>query len=158
MNMTISLPLRAFLLASLLLLQACSGTEDSPEAQVRAFVDAGVEACVARSAGDIRELLHRDYADQRGNNAEQLTKLLRAYFFRHKNIHLFSRIDTIEILDDNRASVTLHVAMAGTVISDVEALAGLRAEVYRFELQLEREETWQLRHASWSPASLAVFE
>ena len=158
MNIKISLPLRAFLLASLLLLQACSGTEDSPEAQVRAFVDAGVEAGEARSTSDIRELLHRDYADQRGNNAEQLTKLLRAYFFRHKNIHLFSRIDTIEILDDNRASVVLHVAMAGTVISDVEALAGLRAEVYRFELQLEREETWQLRHASWAPASLAVFE
>ena len=38
------------------------------------------------------------------------------------------------------------------------ALASLRARIYRFELQLLREDDWQLRHASWAPASIVAFE
>jgi len=50
--------------------------------------------------------------------------------------------------------VRLHVAMAGTVISDVNALSSLSARVYRFELQLVKQEEWLLRYASWAPASI----
>jgi hypothetical protein len=84
--------------------------------------------------------------------------LLRAYFFRHKSLHLFVRTDSIEMLSANQASVSLHVAMAGTVISDVSALTSLSARIYRFELQLVKQGDWLLRHASWEPASIGVFE
>jgi hypothetical protein len=142
----------------LLLLQACSDDELSPEAQIRAFVERAVEAGEARSVDGLSELLGKDYIDQHGNNRQRAAGLLRAYFFQHKNIHLFTRIDEIEILNDNQASVSLHVAMAGTVISDVEALAGLRARIYRFELQLVKQDEWRLRHASWAPASIGAFQ
>ena len=149
---------RILLLLMPLLLQACSDSPESPEEQIRQFIDAGVQAGEARSADDLSELLHRDYRDQHGNNGKQLGRLMRAYFFRHKTVHLFTRIDNIEMLADNQASVSLHVAMAGTVISDVNALAGLSARVYRFDLQLVRQDQWLLRHANWAPASLSVFE
>ena len=126
-----------------LLLQACSDSADSPEEQIRQFIDAGVQAGEARSVDDLGELLHNDYLDQRGNNSKQLGKLLRVYFFRHKNIHLFTRIDSIEVLADNQASVSMHVAMAGTVITDANALAGLKARVYRFDLQLVKQDEWR---------------
>jgi hypothetical protein len=141
-----------------LLLQACSGDSDSPEAQIQRFIDNAVQAAEARSVGGLGELLRRDFIDQQGNNRQQLGRLLQAYFFRHKNIHLFTRIDEIEILNDNEASVRLHVAMAGTVISDIDALASLQARVYRFELQMVREDDWLLRHASWEPANLGAFK
>lgn len=149
-------PIRTLLLLPLLLLlQACSGDGDSPEEQLQRFVDRGVQAAEARSADDLVELVARDYIDQQGHNRKQLGGLLRAYFLRHRNIHLFTRIDRIEIAAANQASLSLHVAMAGTVISDVDALASLRARLYRFELQLVREDDeWRLRHASWAPASL----
>lgn len=146
------------LLLALLMLPACSDSEDSPEVQLRRFIDSAVEAGEARSVDDLVALAHDDYSDQQGNNLKRLGGLLRAYFFRHRNIHLFTRIDSIEIIGDSLATVNLHVAMAGTVIADVDALASLRAQVYRFELQLQKSDDWRLRHASWAPASIGAFE
>jgi len=143
------------LIAAAVLVQACSDSARSPEDEIRQFIEAGVEAGENRSADDLSELIHPDYSDQNGYNRKQLGKLLRVYFFRHKSIHLFTRIDEIELLTDNEASVRLHVAMAGTVISDVNALSGLSARIYRFELQLFKQQEWLLRHASWAPASIA---
>jgi len=151
--------LRILLLLSALLLQACSGDTDSPEAQIRRFIETAVQAGEARSADGLGELLHPDFVDQQGNDGKQVGRLLRGYFFRHQNIHLFTRIDAIEILTDNRANASLHVAMAGTVIADVNALAALRARFYRFELQLVREDgDWLLREAKWTPSDLGAFQ
>ena len=146
------------LLLPILLLQACSDDSDAPDAQIRRFIDSAVQAAEARSVDGLSNLLHRDFTDQHGNNRQQIGRLLRAYFFRHKNIHLFTRIDDIEILAANQASVSLHVAMAGTVISDINALASLRARIYRFELRLVRDDEWLLHHASWAPANICAFE
>jgi len=141
----------------LVLVQACSD-DSSPEDQIREWIDSAVQAGEQRSPDNLGELMHADFIDQHGNNRKQLAKLLRVYFFRHKNIHLFTRVDSIEMLSANQASVSLHVAMAGTVISDVNALSSLSARIYRFELQLVKQDDWLLRHASWQPASIGAFE
>jgi hypothetical protein len=141
-----------------ILLQACSAGGDTAQDQIRKTIEAGVEAAEARSSADLGDLIHGNYLDQKGYNKQQLTGLLRAYFFRHKNIHLFTRIDEIELLGETRALVRLHVAMAGSVISDVEALSALRARVYSFELRLIRDGDWLLQHASWTPASIVDLE
>jgi len=135
------------------MLQACSGS-DSPEEAVRALVASAADAAERRSAGDLLDLIHDDYRDQKGYGKKQTARLLRAYFFRHKNIHLLTRIEEIEWLGDEQAVVKLHVAMAGSVISDIDALASLRARIYRFDLNLVRQGEWQVQHASWEPASL----
>lgn len=142
-------------LAVTLLLCSCADSDISPEDEIRQYIELGVEAAEQRSVDDLDELLHPDYRDRKGYNRQQLGKLLQAYFFRHRDIHLFTRIDEIQLLAENQAEVRLHVAMAGSVISDVTALRGLRARIYRFELQLEKQDRWLLRHASWSPASIA---
>jgi hypothetical protein len=141
----------------LVLAQACSD-DGSAEDQIRHLIGNAVQAAEDRSVDGLSELMHADFIDQQGNNRKQLSKLLRVYFFRHKNIHLFTRVDSIEILSDNQASVSLHVAMAGTVISDVDALSSLSARIYRFELQLVKQDDWLLRHASWEPASIGAFD
>ena len=141
----------------LLLAQACSD-DDSTEDQIRHLIENAVQAAEDRRLDGLSDLMHSDFIDQRGNNRQQLAKLLRVYFFRHKSIHLFTRIDSIEMLTANQASVSLHIAMAGTVISDVNALSSLSARIYRFELQLIKQDDWLLRHASWEPASIGVFE
>jgi hypothetical protein len=152
-------PVRRIILLCLILLliQACSD-DGSAEDQIRRFIDSGVQAAEARSVDDLSELLHANFVDQQGHNARQSARLLRVYFFRHKNIHLFSRVDNIEMLSANQASVSLYVAMASTVISDVSALSSLSARIYRFELQLVKQDDWLLRHASWEPANIGAFE
>lgn len=146
------------LLSAVVLLQACSAGEDSAQDQIRKFIESGVEAAEARSSGDLDDKIHGNYLDQKGYNKKQLSALLRAYFFRHKNIHLFTRIDEIELLGDSQAMVRLHVAMAGSVISDVDAISALRARIYRFELRLVKDDDWLLQHASWAPASIVDLE
>ncbi len=154
------MPMRAFargllLLSLALLVLSCSREDDSPEAQIRRFVAAGIEAAESRDSGALQDMLHIAYRDDRGYDRKQLGGLLRVYFLRHKNIHLFSKIDRIELINDSQARVNLHVAMAGSVIADVDALASLRAQIYRFELDLIRQPEWQLQHARWAPASAA---
>lgn len=140
------------------LLVACSDDAMSPEDEIRHFIKQGVEAAEERQVGELSDLLHPGYQDSRGNRAKQITQLLRAYFFRHKNIHLFTRIGSIELVDANTAVVKMHVAMAGSVIADVDALASLRAQIYAFELHLHKNETWLLQSARWNRASVTDLE
>lgn len=137
---------------AVLLLQACSETANPPEEQIRQFIKSGVEAAENRSPDDLSDLIHGNYLDQKGYNKQRLDGLLKAYFFRHKDIYLFTKIEEINLLAENQATVLLYVAMAGSVISDVDAIAAIRARIYQFELQLIKEDDWLLHHATWKPA------
>ena len=140
------------------LLLGCSGGTNSPEDEIRNFIAAAVEAAESRSSADLTQMIHDSYLDQRGYNKQQVRSLLRVYFLRHKNIHLFTRIGEIELLGDNQATARLHVAMAGSVINDIDAVSALRARIYGFELRLVKQDEWLLQHASWKPASLVDLE
>ena len=141
-----------------ILTQSCSDSAVSPQDEIRAYIDSGVNAAESRDTDALAELMHGDYSDQKSYNKKQLTGLLRGYFFRHKNIYLFTKIDAIELLTENEAIVRMHVAMAGSAIADVDSLSSLRARIYRFELQLTRQDEWLLRHAVWEPASMNDFK
>ena len=143
---------------SVILLQACSETAESPEDAIRVFIEAGVEAAESRSLDGMNDLLHANYLDQKGYNKKRLRGLLQAYFLRHKELYLFTKIEEIDLLTENEAIVRLHVAMAGSVISGVDAISSLRAQIYQFELQLIKEDDWLLHHASWRPASIIDLE
>lgn len=140
------------------LLLGCSGGTNSPEDEIRNFIAGAVEAAERRSSADLTQMIHDSYLDQRGYNKQQVRSLLRVYFLRHKNIHLFTRISEIELLGDNQATARLHVAMAGSVINDIDAVSALRARIYGFELRLVKQDEWLLQHASWKPASLVDLE
>ena len=140
-----------------MLIQSCSDNSASPEAEIRAYIQSGIEAAESRSSDALAGLMHDTYTDHKGYNKKQLVGLLRAYFFRHKNIHLLTKIDEIELLTENEAIVRLHVAMAGSVIADVDALSALRARIYRFELQLVKQGEWMLMQALWGPAGIGDF-
>lgn len=142
----------------MLFLQACSDNAVSKEDAIKRFIEQGVIAAESRSSGDLAELVHQNYLDQNGFNKKRLTKMASLYFIRHKNIYLLTKLGKIDFLSDHEALVSLHVAMAGNVISDVNALSGLRARMYKFELQLIKDGEWLLQQAKWQPASLADME
>jgi hypothetical protein len=136
------------------LLHACSDDELSKEDEIKQYIESGIEAAEDRSTSDLAELIDENYLDEKSINKAQLTKLLRLYFFRHKNIYLFTKIDEIDFLAENEALVTLHIAMAGSVISDQSVLSSLRAKIYKFELELIKQDKWLLQRAKWQNASM----
>ena len=146
------------LVSLLIFVQACDDSPNSPEDEIRQFIEAGVEAAEERNLDGLALLVDDNYLDAKAYNKKRLGSLLGVYFFRHRNIHLFTRINEIELLNENQASVRLQVAMAGSEITDISALSALRAQIYSFELQLIRQEAWLLQSATWSPASIADFE
>ena len=152
---------RVWILPALLLagmLAACSGDDVTPEDAIRALIERGVEAAEQRSIDGLRDLVHDGYLDQRGLGKQQLGGLLQGYFLRHRNIHLFTRVRRIEVLGDDQAEVEIFLATAGSVISDIDAISRLAARVYKVDLELVLEDDWQVRKASWAPASLGDIE
>jgi hypothetical protein len=58
-----------------------------------------------------------------------------------------------------QGSAEVYVAMAGTPIEAPEALVGLRADLYRFDLELAEEPDgeWRVSSAQWRPAAIDDF-
>ena len=136
------------------LLNGCSSDALSKEDEIKQYIEAGVEAAENRSSSDLAELIDESYRDDKSYNKTQLAKIARLYFFRHKNIFLFTKLNEIEFVAENQALVSLYVAMAGSVISDSSVLSSLRAKTYRFELELIKQDKWLLTRATWQPASV----
>ena len=141
-------------ISCLLLISSCTNDALSPEDEIKAFITSGKQAAENRSHSELADLVSGDYQDQKKLNKKQLTALARAYFFRHKNIHLFTKIDSIDFKNDKQAFVVVYVAMAGSAIANLNTLNSLRARIYRFELLLEKNEDWLLRQAKWKSAKL----
>lgn len=141
-------------LSILTLVDGCSDNVMTPEEEIRQYIKTGVEAAEDRSSSDLAELIFSGYKDEKGYGKKQIEKLSKLYFFRHKNIYLLTKIEEIEFVTANEAWVTLNVAMAGSVISDASLLSSLRAQIYKFELMLIKDEKWLLHQADWQRASV----
>ena len=139
-----------------LLLAGC--TDDSPatpEDEIRALIERAVEMAEKRDSNALMRMVGEPFSGPRGLSHETLQSTLKLYFFRHRNIHLFSKIDSIILHGANDASVGLFVAMAGSAISDQSVLGSLRARIYRFDLTLHKSQDWRVTEATWQPANLA---
>ena len=133
---------------------SCSDESTSPEDEIKQYIETAKIAVESRSHSDLADLVHIQYHDHNNHDIKKLTAIARAYFFTHKNIHLLTKIDSINFQNENTAFVVLYVAMAGNVITDLNALTSLRARVYKFELQLIKNEIWLLQQARWTPADI----
>lgn len=133
---------------------ACSDNTQTPESEITDYIKTAELAAENRQLSELEELVDKQYIDQKKLDKAGLLNLLRAYFFRHKNIHLLTRIDSIDLQSGNRAFVKVYAAMTANAVNSASELSGLRARVYFFELQLFKEDRWRLQQANWKPASI----
>ena len=145
---------KTFLLFIFFCITACSDEAISPEDEIKQYIENGKFAVEKRSHSDLTELIDESYKDQRGWTRLDIKKVARGYFFTHKNIHLLTKIDSIDFQNKNSAFVVLHVAMAGNIITDLNSLSSLRARIYKFELQLIKNDVWLLQQAKWETAKI----
>ncbi len=148
----------ALLVWTLIGLTGCSGDSGSPEAEIRSLVARAQTAAEAREMRDLRALIADDYADDRGLDRKAVENLIRLHVLRNQSIHLFTRVRDIAFLEPGRATVRVTAAMAGRPVTSAGDLAGVNADLYRFDLTLiRRDGTWQVQGARWEPARLDDF-
>ena len=125
---------------------------------MRAVLSAIETAAEARDVGALREHVSDSYSDRRGNDARALAGIASFYFMQHRSVHLLTRVRHVEVSAPGEARAVALVAMAGTPISGPEALAGLRASLYSFDLRLREEDgAWRVASAEWEPATADDF-
>jgi len=142
------------ILAFIVFLTSCSDEKFSPEDEIKHYIESGKLAAESRSHSDLADLISEQYRDQKDWDKKQIKNMARAYFLTHQNIYLLTKIDSINFQNENSAFVVLYVAMAGTAISDLSAINRLRARVYKFELQLIKNDVWLLQQARWKSANI----
>ncbi len=127
-------------------LAACGDPPSAPEEELRAWVAAGVKAAENKERRELVDMVAPSYADARGNDREEIDKILRVYFFRQHEIALITRIEEITVYDDTAAKIALTVGMAGTN----DGVLGFSADAYRFDMEVEKASgEWKLISARW---------
>jgi len=132
--------------AVMTMLTACGEPPSEPEAEVRAWVAAGVEAAENKERRGLIGMVSESYADARGNGRNDIEDMLRIYFLRQHKIGLLTKIEEITIYGDTAARLIMTVGMAGTNAG----VLGFSADAYRFDMELEKDGgEWQLIAARW---------
>ncbi|MDH3687892.1 MAG: hypothetical protein OEU36_00215 [Gammaproteobacteria bacterium] len=150
----------ATLVFVVVLLCGCSTDSDSPEDQVRALIGRAQAAAEAQDTKVLEQMVAVDYADERGQDKRAIAALIRYYFLQHKSIHLFTKIEDLTVDNSTRkAHATVYAAMAGQRIEGSDALARLRADLHRFELDFVEKDDgkWKVLWASWRRATVDDF-
>jgi hypothetical protein len=146
--------LLAFMVAST---AACPSGVDSPDARIRATIARAETAAEAKDLGALKDLISDAYHDDAGQDKRAILGLLFMQFRRHESIHLFTRIDRVDI-QPARATATVFTGIAGRPIPSADDLPALRADLYRFDLTLVDERgTWRVTQSAWRPAVLSDF-
>lgn len=115
-----------------------------PETEIRKLV---ATAEVAAQDGDfdaLADLVANDYADRAGRDRREVLLLTRGLLMRYARLELLVRIDEVQVLSPQLASVRLAVIAAGA------SAAGLSADTFPLALSLRNEGAgWQVTQANW---------
>ena len=130
---------------------ACGGDPLSPEEQVRTVIEAMELAAEEGDVSAFKAVVSESYEDERGYDKRSLAAYVTFHVMQNQNRHFFTRIRSIEIRDTGRAEVMLVAALTGSAISSPEELAGLHADVYKVDVDLddEGEGDWRVVWAQW---------
>ena len=136
---------RAAVLLACAVLAGCGGGSDA-EAELRAWVAEAEEAAENKERRVLLDKVSTNYTDSRGNDRDSLGERILVLMLRQKSLSLLTRIDRVEVFDGTAAELDVTVAMAGIGSTALD----LNADAYRFELELEKDDSeWQLIGARW---------
>lgn len=137
----------------LLVFAACGETDDSPEGQIQAWIDAVHAAAEAKDRNEIIDRISPSYIDARGHSRDDVEKRLRVIFLRQNRVAFIPSVDEITVIGGTAAEASVTVAMAGTN----SGALGVTADAYRFELELQIEGgEWKLISARWGELGRSV--
>ncbi|MEL7297646.1 MAG: hypothetical protein AAGJ86_08270 [Pseudomonadota bacterium] len=119
----------------------------SAEEQIRALISSLAEAAEDEAIGPFRRALHDDYQDLRDNDKAAVITMLRGVMLQTNDALILTDVESIDFLSGELAEVAIKARFAG---ADWDRLR-LRGAVYRFELDLVREDDdWRITSARWA--------
>ncbi len=129
---------------------------DGPEAQVRRLLAEIEQAAEEGDLSALRASVSERYQDESGHDKRALMQFLTFQVMRRGNRNAVVRIEEVALRSDARAEVSLTAGLAGTDAAG-GGLAGVRADVYHVDLDVERESDgdWRLVWAQWWPTNPA---
>ncbi|MET0116247.1 MAG: hypothetical protein ABW090_02370 [Sedimenticola sp.] len=140
-----------------LLLFGCSDGK-TPEDRIREMLAAAEIAAEERSLLDFQKFIADDYSDGKGRGKRDVTRVAAGYFLRNKSVHILTQVKRIDLLDEHRARVELFAGMSSMPASRVDELLAIRADLHRFDLELEeRNGEWLVISAKWRRAGREDF-
>lgn len=143
--------------AGLLLLAACGGPEQSPEAQIRDLVSRAEQAAEDHDLSVFRDSVSDGYRDNHGHDRQTVLRLIQGMLLRNQQIHLLSIVRRVQVQDE-AAQARVLVAMAGRPIESADALLNVRADLMRLDVQLALEgDEWRVRAVDWDRAEVSDF-
>jgi hypothetical protein len=130
---------------------ACGGDPLSPEEQVRTVIQGMEQAAERGDVSAFKALVSESYEDERGYDKRSLAAYITFHVMQNAQRRVFTRIRSIEIRDAGRAEVVVVAAITGRAVSSPEELAGLHADVYKVDMDLDDEGDgdWRLVWAQW---------
>lgn len=146
-----------FIFSSVALVSAC-GKPDSPEQQIARFIAKGEEVAEQRDLLKIKDLVSDNYTDEHKRNKREIVQIATAYIWRHKHIYVYTQTRDLTIIKANHANLKLFVALANLPIASPVALQEVRARLYRFDLNLvKQDDAWLIQGLKWWPATQEDF-
>jgi hypothetical protein len=143
-------------IAALLLalgLAGCSGDPEDPETQIRSRIRSLEKFSREKDFPELKDSISEAYADKAGHKAVDIQNLLRIHHLRAGSVYVLTRVEDLELLDSQSAKLTVLAALAATPIDEPAALKNVRADVYRFDIEMADEgDAWRLTSAAWRPA------
>jgi hypothetical protein len=133
-------------LAASLAVSAC-GERTTPEQQVRAVIDAAEDAAERRDHGDLVALVSPQFEGAHGEDAREVSRMLRGYLVANPRVQVATRIERIDFPYEDMARVELTV---GTLGHGGSGPLDLDADARSVELELQRERgDWRVTRAEW---------
>jgi hypothetical protein len=131
----------------------CGGPGPTPEDEIRALITDAEQAAESKALPELKEMISPAYRDAARQDRRGLVRRIAGYFFRNDAIHLLVRVRQVRVEPPGRGEAELYLAAAGRPINDLEALVPLRADLYRVDLVLAREDdAWRVTSARWQRA------
>lgn len=141
------------LLAGLLLLATACSDPAPPEQRVRDFINEIEQLAEDRQFTELVGYIDNDYVDTRGNDKLKAAGILRAFYLRNKDVHLFVRIDEIRIPDPQHASATIYVAMSRRPLLESEAAQLPATSMHKVDMELAADgDSYRILQTEWQRA------
>ena len=132
----------------LLLAATLAGWAPPPDAEqaLREWVERGEAAANREDRRELVSMISPAYADARGNDRDEIDRVLRLIFLQQDDVTVVATIEEINLYGETAADMLLTPAVAGFD----DSRFGFSADVVRFQFELERDgEDWLLMGARW---------
>lgn len=141
---------KLIIIAIFLLMTACGDSDtQTPEQQIKKVLTVIEEGIENRSLSQVIDNISNDYNDPHGRNKKEIKRLTQFQILKNQNIHIFTRIKSIEI-DNDYASVELSAAMTSRAIDLTIEKNRLKADTYKASIVLKNESgQWRAISSSW---------